>query len=273
MKVRAFFFLVLVFVALLLSVSGCSWFADNPMFPKAKIRIDAEIVTSSNVESPVGNPGLVRFTFTPLNMVGVRITQYKLEYRKIDNTPLPRLTSTVGTNIDVIPPGTPMASNAGLEDFSVTREIDLLPPDVEAYLKANRIAAVVVAVTFNGVDYASHPVSYRGGEFRVNVLEGVPGAELEFFCVPGDSCTPCPSGSLFQVGCVLKVDDPGVVTKVEFSINGEEAGVDTSPPFISETVGVSPYGRVVGTAVIYDINGGISLVTQTAEISDICSMP
>lgn len=273
-KVLSFF--VLAGIALVFFVfPGCNWFADNPMFPRAKIRIDAEVVTPS-ASSEEKNPGLVRFTFTPLNMVGARITQYRLEYRKVDGTPLPRLASTVGTNIDIIPPGTPMASNAGLEDFSVIKEIDLLPPDVEAYLKTNRIPAVIVTVTFSGVDYASHPVSYRGGEFRLNVFESLPEVKLEFFCASGDSCASCPSGSSVQIGCALTFDNPAAaaaVTKVEFYLNGKEAGVDTSPPFVSETVGVSMYDRVIGTAVIYDINGGVSVVTNAADVSDVCPVP
>lgn len=266
MKAWVRFLLVLMMV--LTFFSGCAWFADNPMFPRAKLSISAEAIVSSENK----NPGLMKFTFVPLNKVGVRITQYRLEYKRTNGVVLPSLASTVATNIDIIPPYTPMASNAGLESFSVTKEIDLLPPDVEAYLKANRIPAVIVAVTFSGVDYANHLVSYKGGEFRVNVLEGLPKASLEFFCVLSEGCASCASESV-QIGCTLKIDDPAVVTKVEFYLNGRQAGIDTSPPFVSETIEMSLYGTVAGVAVVYDINGGISMVTGTAKISEICPVP
>ncbi|MCX7730775.1 MAG: hypothetical protein N2205_06130 [Candidatus Caldatribacterium sp.] len=271
MKVRVVLVVALALIVLV-SLSSCAWFADNPMFPRAKLSINAEMVTSTGGATGNKNPGLVKFTFTPLNRVGVRITQYKLEYRRADGVALPSLTSTVATNIDIIPPGTPMASNAGIENFSVTKEIDLLPPDVEAHLKANRIPAVVVTVTFSGIDYANHPVSYRGGEFRMNVLEGFPEASLAFFCVFDGDCPSCVSGTV-RIGCALEVDDPGGVTKVEFYINGRQAGVRMTPPFVSETVEMSLYGVVSGVAVVYDINGGISVITNAAKVSEICPVP
>lgn len=272
MKGAKFFGLIASMVILLPFLSSCGWLSDNPMFPRAKVSITGEVITSS--ETSAKNLGLVKFTFTPLNKVGVQITQYRLEYKKKDGTALPSLTTTVGTSINVIPPETPMASNAGAENFSVTCEIDLLPSDVEAYLKSNRIPAVIVTVTFSGVDYATHDVSYQGGAFRFNVLEGLPsGLELQFFCTVEEGCASCGTTSKANVGCALKGGyDAGVITKVEFYINGKSAGVDTTAPFISNTVSMGPNDSVVGVALVYDINGGMSTVTNTGKVSDICEI-
>lgn len=250
------------------SLSSCGWFSDNPMFPRAKVEIVGEVVPSS--ETVNKNLGLVKFTFTPLNKVGVRITQCKLEYRKVDGSSLSSLVTTVPINIDVIPSGTPMASMAGIENASVTYEIDLLPPNVETYLKSNRIPTVVVTVTFHGIDYATHAVSYSAGAFRLNLLEApLEGLSLTFFCSIG--------GAVANIGCVLdtKIVDPALITKVEFFMNGESAGVDTKPPFVSNTVSIdfSSTSTVVGVALVYDINGGMIMVTESKKVSDICAVP
>jgi len=272
MKRTLFLGLLAGILAFYLPLSGCGWLSDNPMFPRAKISITGEISTSATGSAE--NLGLVRFTFTPLNKVGVQITQYRLEYKKKDGTALPSLTTTIDTSIDIIPPATPMASNAGIETFSVTRELDLLPSDVEAYLKSNRIPAVIVTVTFSGTDYATHAVSYQGGAFRFNLLEGLPsGLTLEFFCTVGGGCASCGSAFELNVGCALQADDPGMITKVEFYLNGESAGTDTAAPFISNTVSVGPNDQVVGVALVHDINGGISTVTKTAKVNAICNVP
>jgi len=263
------------FLSVLFFLSSCGWFSDNPMFPKAKVSITGEVlVPSLSVASAESkNWGLTRFTFTPLNRVGVKITQCRLEYRKADGTVLAALTRTIGTSIDVIPPQTPMASVAGMEDASVTWEADLLPPDVEAYIRSNRIPVVIVTVTFSGTDYATHAVSYRGGDFGFSMLEGLPSVDLEFFCTVGGGCPSCNTESSVQVGCALKVDDATVIKKVEFSINGQSAGVDTTPPFVSESVGVSLSDTVTAVAAVYDVNGGVSIATKTQKASEICQIP
>ncbi|MEN3185589.1 MAG: hypothetical protein ABDK94_01195 [Atribacterota bacterium] len=270
MKELRFFGLVVSVLALFLSLAGCGWFSDNPMFPRAKVSITGEVVMPS--ETFTNNLGLVKFTFTPLNKVGVQITQYRLEYKKKDGTALPHLTATLSTSIDVIPPDTPMASFAGTEAFSVTREIDLLPADVEAYLKSNRIPAVVVTITFSGVDYAMHDVSYEGGAFRFNMLEGLPsGLTLEFFCTVEEGCASCGNTAAANIGCALTGEyDVMVITKVEFYINGEPAGIDVTAPFVSDTVRMKPNDSVVGVALVHDINGGMSTVTNVAKVEEVC---
>ncbi|MBC7216677.1 MAG: hypothetical protein H5U36_00540 [Candidatus Caldatribacterium sp.] len=289
MRRKAFFICLTVSVAalLFLFLPGCGWFSDNPMFPKAKVSIVADVKVSSLSAALAGetdsesdsdsdsesgfsrNWGWTEFTFTPLNRVGVKITQCRLEYKKTDGTALASLTRTIEMSIDVIPPQTPMASVAGVETASVKWSVDLLPPDVEAYLRSNRIPGVIVSVTFYGVDYATHSVQYRGGDLAFSILEGLLDLTLEFFCSAAD----CPAGcsDSFRVGCYLKVDDASMVTKVVFSINGEPAGVDTTPPFISESVPVSLSDTVAAVAVVYDINGGVlTVTTKREEVQEIC---
>lgn len=286
MRRKAFFiYLIVSVVALLfLFLSGCGWFSDNPMFPRAKVSIVAEVKVSSlsaalagGNDSESGSPkswGWTEFTFTPLNRVGVKITQCRLEYKKTDGTVLASLTRTIETSIDVIPPQTPMASVAGMETTETKWSVDLLPPDVEAYLRSNRIPGVIVSVTFYGVDYATHSVQYRGGDLAFSMLEGlldVNSLELQFFCTPGCS-TGCSDS--FRVGCLLNLKentDASMITKVVFSINGEPAGVDTAPPFVSESVPVSLSDTVIAVAVVYDINGGVlTVTTERKKVQDIC---
>ncbi|MGQ9747126.1 MAG: hypothetical protein ACUVQZ_05090 [Candidatus Caldatribacteriaceae bacterium] len=273
MKKIWFLIFIVNMIIVLFSLSSCGWFSDNPMFPRAKVKIVGEVIASSGATN--SNLGLVKFTFTPLNKVGVRMTQCKLEYKKVDGFLLSSLATTIPINIDVIPIETPMASMAGIEDASVSYEIDLLPPNVETYLKLNRIPTVVVTVTFHGTDYATHAVSYSTGAFRLNLLEApLEGLSLTFFCSAGGECPSCGSSAMASVGCVLdtKTLDPAFITKVEFSMNGESAGVDTKPPFLSNTVSMDFSSTVVGVALVYDINGGMIMVTESKKVSDICAV-
>lgn len=264
-------------------LSGCNWFSDNPMFPRAKINI-----TGTPVEEDTGK---IAFEFVAVNKVGAQLTECHLKYKKPDGAELTTLSKTIGVQIDIIPPGTPIAENAIPSETSTTENtesssteggiktsytIDVLPADVEVYLKKNGIGVVKVGVTFKGTDLAGHEVNYTGGEFVLNLLEGYQeNAVLEFFCVPvTGGCTSCNSSTItsYNVGISLKVDDPLVIKKVEFYINGKYAGEATQPPFISGTVSMATStGTVLGKAVIYDINGNISTVSKTEKVGDICN--
>ena len=87
-------------------------------------------------------------------------------------------------------------------------------------------------------------------------------------------CTSCNSSTTtsYNVGISLNVDDPLVIKKVEFYINGKYAGETTQPPFISDTISVATStGTVLGKAVIYDTNGNISTVSKTEKVQGICN--
>lgn len=258
-------------------LSGCNWFSDNPMFPRAKINI-----AGTPIEEDTGK---IAFEFVAVNKVGAQLTECHLKYKKPDGTELTTLSKTIGVQIDIIPPGTPMAENVIPSETSTTEDtessftkggtktsctIDALPEDVEVYLKRNGIGVTRVGVTFSGTDFASHEVSYTGGEFIFNLLEGYEeGLDIEFFYIPttGD-CTSCPDGTTtsYNVGISLKVNDPLAIKKVEFYINGKYAGEATKAPFISKTASVADGSEVLGVAVVYDINGGINTISKTQKI-------
>ncbi|MDI3525323.1 MAG: hypothetical protein PWP42_573, partial [Candidatus Atribacteria bacterium] len=220
MKWIVFFLFTLSLLAFL--VSGCGWFSDNPMFPRAKIMIVAEPIDSNSSEN-----------------------------------------STSGSSEN--------------SKNNVSVKIDLLPPDVEAYLKSNGIPAVLVSITFSGIDFATHTVSYQGGEFRFNVLENMlSNLSLEFYCSSEGSCASCFSSdaeSNVNIACYLDAkSDVGLIRKVEFYINGEPAGIDTSPPFMSNTVSMNPEVPVLGIALVTDINGNVTTISKSVgKAENICS--
>jgi len=236
------------------------------MFPRAKI-----IIAGTPIEEDTGK---IAFEFVAVNKVGAQLTECHLKYKKPDGTELTDLSKTIGVQIDIIPPETPMAENAGYSSteggIKTSYTIDVLPADVEVYLKRNGIGVTRVGVTFSGTDFASHEVNYTGGEFTFNLLEGYEeGLDIEFFYIPvtGD-CTSCPDGTTtsYNVGISLKVNDPLAIKKVEFYINGKYAGETTQPPFISKTANVADGSEVLGVAVVYDINGGINTISKTQKI-------
>jgi len=253
------------------------------MFPRAKMIISTPSEDNDEI-------GVITFEFVAVNKVGVQLTECHAKYKKPDGTELTALSETIDIHIDVIPPGTPMAENAGYSSteggIKTSCKIDFLPADIETYLKRNGIGVVIVGVTFSGIDFAGHKVNYAGGEFVFNLLEGYQeNAVIEFFCVPATGgCTSCNSGTgSYNIGISLSAKedsmiDPLIIKRVEFYINGESAGVATQPPFISNTVNmtVSPdtgTGSVIGVAVIYDINNGVSMISKQEKIEDICDIP
>lgn len=267
--------LVLSLTALFL-LSGCNWFSDNPMFSRAKMIISTPSEDNDEI-------GVITFEFVAVNKVGIQLTQCHLRYKKPDGTELTALSETIDIHIDIIPPGTPMAENAGYSSteggIKTSCKIDVLPANVETYLKRNGIGVVIVSVTFSGIDLAGHEVNYTGGEFVFNLLEGYEkDLNIEFFCVPAtESCTSCPSGTgSYNIGISLSAKEDStidllVIKKVELYINGKSAGVATKLPFISETVNmtVSPdtgTGSIIGVAVIYNINDGVNTISKTQKI-------
>lgn len=264
-------------------LSGCNWFSDNPMFPRAKVIISTPIEDNDEI-------GVITFEFIAVNKVGAQLNECHIKYKKSDGTELTALSETIDIHIDIIPPGTPIAENAGYSSteggIKTSCKIDVLPADIETYLKKNSIGVVIVDITFSGIDFAGHEVNYTGGEFVFNLLEGYEeGLVIEFFCVPATgSCSSCSNGSgSYNIGISLSAKedsmiDPLVIKKVEFYINGKSAGVVTKPPFISETVNMTVSsdtgtGSVIGVAVIYDINDGVSMISKQEKIEDICDIP
>ncbi|HXL02830.1 MAG TPA: hypothetical protein PK016_06940, partial [Candidatus Atribacteria bacterium] len=61
-------------------LSGCNWFSDNPMFPRAKI-----IIAGTPIEEDTGK---IAFEFVAVNKVGAQLTECHLKYKKPDGTEL-----------------------------------------------------------------------------------------------------------------------------------------------------------------------------------------
>ncbi len=254
--------------------SGCRWFADNPMFPTAKIAVESN---RSYVPQQDGDKQIkdVTFTFTPLNRVGAELTSCTVTYRTTGGTVIHQLTKTWNLHITVIPPDTPMGEYAYPTDYvrpEVTLEI--FDPKVEGYLLSQGINQARAEIAFSGKDLAGHAVTFRK-EIGITAFTGIiqDDIKIEAFCSEED------------IAISVVVNNPARVERVEFFINDQPAGVVTSPPFISDrvsfvdngcpgnTIGGCPSASVapktvVATVVVHDVLGNVTTKNKEIDIDD-----
>lgn len=264
--------LVLLGIIGFMTLVGCQWFADNPMFPTAKIAVEARIIDVNGDEVLSGALGYTtkgkeevvsrsaKFSFRPLNRVGAEIRQCKIEYFTLDGKSIPNLESSFDLFISVVPPDTPMASvyagtqNVALAPYQLT--LELFSVRVEKYMQQSRVPVLKVRVTFSGVDYAGHNVSFVK-EFPIKAFEGINEglvSNIAYSCL-GDKL-------VFEV---LIAENVEWIEKVEFYLNGESVGWATSPPFVSNPVSLGECFPVNLSVVVTDVLGNTVVKNQRLD--------
>jgi len=251
-----------IFILLLLTVlSGCQWFSDNPMFPRAKF-----IVTGEPTHlTPSEEERVVTVKFQPINKVGAVLSKCTIVYKKPDGTVIPSLTRSVALNLTIYDPNWTAvgALVADTEPASVT--IEVLDMKTEGYLKSNKIPLVIAELTFSGEDLAGHPLELSTEVF-VQSFEGLIKQDditIYVHCSSpegGDTCAA--SGG--EAYMIVDIKEPQLVSRVEYFINGKPAGSSTAPPFVSQQVSVASC-EGIAQVVVYDIFGNYTVVTKEFE--------
>ena len=252
-----------IFILLLLTVlSGCQWFSDNPMFPRAKF-----IVTGEPTHlTPSEEERVVTVKFQPINKVGAVLSKCTIVYKKPDGTVIPSLTRSVALNLTIYDPNWTAvgALVADTEPASVT--IEVLDMKTEGYLKSNKIPLVIAELTFSGEDLAGHPLELSTEVF-VQPFEGLikqEDIEIYIYCLPPEGGGGC-AASGGEAYMVVDIKNPQLVSKVEYSVDGKPAGSSTAPPFVSQRVSVKSCNKIVAQAVVYDIFGNYTVKSEQYE--------
>ncbi|MEN3183940.1 MAG: hypothetical protein ABDK93_02975 [Atribacterota bacterium] len=264
--------LVLFGIMGFMALVGCQWFADNPMFPRAKIAIEAIVINPEKEEVQEAYYGVlksgyraVRFSFRPLNRVGAEIRECRIEYFTLDGKPISSLETRFDVLIAVVPPDTPMASvyagtaeNAAISPYQLT--LELFGVQVERYMQQNRIPTLKVRVTFTGVDYAGHSVSFAK-EFPIKVFEGIESNNV------GDIWYTCVGEKTIVFGVEIG-ENLEWIKQVEFFVNGEAIGSKTFPPFVSDPVSLENLCSPLTLQVlVVDVLG--NQVVKKLEVKDV----
>ena len=283
MKKKRFLIEIIFVFLLLVTFSGCQWFSDNPMFPQAKF-----MVTSEPTHLTPGSEDARKVTvnFQPINKVGAVFSKCTIVYKKPDGTVIPSLTRSSVLNLTVYDPNWTASGAlvADTEPASVT--IEVLDIKTEGYLKSNKIPLVIAELTFSGEDLAGHPLELSTEVF-VQPFEGLIEQEditIYIYCVPPENeeedaaaslenestCNTCGDSATSEGEAYMVVDikDPQLVSKVEYSIDGKSAGSSTIPPFVSQRVSVTSCDGILAQAVVYDIFGNYTVVTEKYEGGD-----
>ncbi len=254
-----------IFILLLLTVlSGCQWFSDNPMFPRAKFMVTGEPTHLT----PKEGERVVTVKFRPINKVGAMFSKCTIVYRKPDGTVIPSLTRSVALNFTIYDPNWTAAGAlvAGTEPASVT--IEVLDMKTEGYLKSNKIPLVIAELTFSGEDLAGHPLELSTEVF-VQAFEGLIKQDditIYVHCSSPESGGNCVACAACGGEAYMAVDliEAQLVSRVEYFINGKSAGSSTAPPFVSQRVSVASC-EGIAQAVVYDIFGNYTVVTKEFE--------
>ncbi|MDI3543518.1 MAG: hypothetical protein PWP57_1123 [Candidatus Atribacteria bacterium] len=274
------FLLEVVFILLLLTIlSGCQWFSDNPMFPQAKFMVTSE-PTHLTPESE--DTRRVTVNFQPINKVGAVFSKCTIVYKKPDGTTISSLTRSLALNLTVYDPNWSASGASIVETEPTSVTIEILDIKTEGYLKNNKIPLAIAELTFFGEDLAGHPLELSTEVF-VQPFEGLIEQEditIYIYCLPpeneedtsaslenGSTCNTC-GGSATSGGeayMVVDIKDPQLVSKVEYSIDGKSAGSSTAPPFVSRRVSVTSCDGILAQAVIYDIFGNYTVITEKYE--------
>jgi hypothetical protein len=195
-------------------------------------------------------------------------------YKKPDGTTIPSLTRSLALNLTVYDPNWSASGASIVETEPTSVTIEILDIKTEGYLKNNKIPLAIAELTFFGEDLAGHPLELSTEVF-VQPFEGLIEQEditIYIYCLPvenedGGTCSTC-GGSVTSGGeayMVVDIKDPQLVSKVEYSIDGKSAGSSTVPPFVSQRVSVTSCNGILAQAVIYDIFGNYTVITEKYE--------
>ena len=262
MKEKRFLVEIIFVLLLLVTLSGCQWFSDNPMFPQAKFMVTGEPTHLT----PSEEERVVTVKFRPINKVGAVFSKCTIVYKKPDGTVIPSLTRSVALNLTIYDPNWTAvgALVADTEPASVT--IEVLDMKTEGYLKSNKISLVIAELTFSGEDLAGHPLELSTEVF-VQAFEGLIKQDditIYIHCSStesGDTCATC-AASGGEAYMVVDIKNPQLVSKVEYSVDGKPAGSSTAPPFVSQRVSVKSCNKIVAQAVVYDIFGNYTVKSE-----------
>jgi len=140
--------------------SGCRWFADNPLFPRAKLMISAgpeKIGLNDDDNTMIRD---VEFTFQPLNQVGAELTYCTIQYKTLGGELIEEVTRSIWVYV-AVPPSLE-EENSETKEIIKTK-IEVLDIRTETYLRSQNITHAQAIVTFSGRDLAGHSVSFTKG--------------------------------------------------------------------------------------------------------------
>ncbi|MDK2897331.1 MAG: hypothetical protein PWP04_1451 [Candidatus Atribacteria bacterium] len=265
MQKKKFWGAVVFILLFVTGLSGCQWFADNPMFPQAKFMVTSEPTHLA----PGEEERIVTVNFQPINKVGARLSKCTIIYKKPEGTVIPTLTRSLVLNLTIYDPNWTAAGASMVVTEATSVEIEVLDIKTEGYLKSNKIPLVVAELIFSGEDLAGHPLELSTEVF-VQAFVGLIQQEditIHVYCLPpvteGDS-TSLEDGSTCAASggeayMAVDIKDPQLVSKVEYSLDGKSAGSDTTPPFVSRRVSVTSCDGILAQAVVYDIFGNYTV--------------
>ena len=292
MMKKHFLQILLILMGVIISLTGCRWFADNPMFPTGKISITVDKTYIGVKEEQTGTEDNiyvkrtidrdVTFNFRSLNNVGVELTKCTIKYRNTDGIFIDSLTRDLDIYLLIIPSGIPLSKESTYDTIkqeptptptaspttsqsSITLQI--FDPNTEGYLRSNKITTAVAQVIFVGQDLAGHELQSFKKEININVYQGIPEGDLGKDFVLTTVCEETCDG----IKAFLQLDaaDPDKIDRVEFFINGKSAGVSSNPPFQSTALSFNDDTScgieysckdIKGYAIIYDIFGNSTIV-------------
>ncbi len=255
--------LIIIFIiAILFYLTGCNWFADNPMFPTAKFIITSDKSTLGQGLDSDGNEIINRevvFTFIPINKVGAIITNCEIIYKKTSGETISSLTRNVGMNLSIYDiswqSGEPID-----EEFKAEQKIEIYGTKTEGYLKENKIASAIANVKFTGNDMAGHPIEYKS-EILIETFSGIEEEDVEIYSV----CSKDEYTGKLTVAIAAQIKNALSVEKVVFSANEKSGGTKTIAPYISDPIVFnSGIEKIIASIAVYDILGNI--ITKSKEV-------